>query len=372
MCSFGALLDLVYRIGYQITKRRFRIPKHLDVIFRYAKYVILAVLIVMALMDVAVAKFSPWDAFGMVFTVGSVPNFPLLIRILLPGVILLLLILAASLFIERFFCRYLCPIGAVFAASSAGRLARIEKRRDKCGKCQICTRSCPMGIDLSSMEVVKSVECIDCMRCIEACPRNNSRLIVARTKVPEKLVVMLAILLISTSYLTLSIINEKSQMAEDAAWASDGAHIETEASAAMESSIQTTTNTQGMSESIKDEMESTVGIPSPEVSPSPTPTISDSSMQGISYLDGVYQGSGEGFRGEVIVEVTILEGKIQDIVTISYSDDDKYFERASRIILSEVVDTQSAEVDAVSGATYSSEGLLQAIRDALSKAEASS
>lgn len=81
--------------------------------------------------------------------------------------------------------------------------------------------------------------------------------------------------------------------------------------------------------------------------------------------DGVYTGTGTGFGGSLTVEVTIENGKIQDISITDTQDDDSYLDKAS-VLLEQIVDAQGTEgVDAVSGATYSSEGILGAVGDAL-------
>ena len=94
------------------------------------------------------------------------------------GFILFILIAIASMFIERFFCRYLCPLGAVFAIISKLKIAKIRKLRTKCGDCRICTNNCAMEIPLYKYDVIKSGECINCMQCITACPRKNITLTV--------------------------------------------------------------------------------------------------------------------------------------------------------------------------------------------------
>lgn len=86
------------------------------------------------------------------------------------------------------------------------------------------------------------------------------------------------------------------------------------------------------------------------------------------YADGTYQGAGEGFKGNITVSVIIKNGKITEIKIVSREDDDPYFTNAKNGILSKVIDKQSTAVDTVSGATYSSEGILSAIDNALKKA----
>ncbi len=89
-----------------------------------------------------------------------------------------------------------------------------------------------------------------------------------------------------------------------------------------------------------------------------------------AYADGTYYGSGTGFRGTITVKVVISGGVIKSISVVSSSDDAAYFNRAVNL-LSTIVSTQSTNVDTVSGATYSSVGLINAVRNALSKASIS-
>lgn len=85
------------------------------------------------------------------------------------------------------------------------------------------------------------------------------------------------------------------------------------------------------------------------------------------YVDGVYTGSGEGYKSTITVAVTISGGKISQIDVVSQDDDAEYFSRAQGLI-AQVLAKQSTAVDVVSGATFSSEGILSAVEDALSKA----
>lgn len=86
-----------------------------------------------------------------------------------------------------------------------------------------------------------------------------------------------------------------------------------------------------------------------------------------SYKDGVYTGSAQGYGGITTVEVTISNGQITDIKILSHHDDSPYINNASSLI-DAIINAQSTNVDAVSGATYSSSGIINAVRDALSKA----
>ena len=87
-----------------------------------------------------------------------------------------------------------------------------------------------------------------------------------------------------------------------------------------------------------------------------------------SYTDGTYEGTGTGFGGSVDVKVTIENGQIQNIeITSAENEDGTYLETAKDVI-PKILDAQSADVDVVSGATFSSTGIKDAVADALKKA----
>lgn len=96
-------------------------------------------------------------------------------------------------------------------------------------------------------------------------------------------------------------------------------------------------------------------------------SAADYGIDAANLKDGVYTGSGTGFSGTITVQVTVQGGKIVAIEVLSTSDDAAYFNRA-RGVISSVIAAQSTSVDTVSGATYSSKGILMAIRNALIQA----
>lgn len=90
-----------------------------------------------------------------------------------------------------------------------------------------------------------------------------------------------------------------------------------------------------------------------------------------AWLDGVYTGSGSGFGGDVKVEVTVQDGKIASIKVLSHKDGSSYMNKAKSVI-NRIISKQTTNVDTVSGATFSSQGIIKAVRNALSKASGTS
>ena len=86
-----------------------------------------------------------------------------------------------------------------------------------------------------------------------------------------------------------------------------------------------------------------------------------------TYLDGIYTAEAMGFEGEITVQITVAEDKITDITLLSAEDEEEYLSRAKQVIPA-ILEGQSPNVDAVSGATYSSTGILNAVKLALAKA----
>ncbi|MBE5987803.1 MAG: 4Fe-4S binding protein [Paenibacillaceae bacterium] len=304
LCSFGAMGDFLWYLTKKTGKKGLKVSEKVDGWLKNLKYVIL-MFIILGIWTFHLGNLDsmtgPWAVFGMYSKIGSLPSVRYLFT---TGGLLLLLIIAGSFLIERFFCRYLCPLGAVFAILSRFRLFRIKKERSKCGSCRLCTSKCSMGIPLYQYDTVTSGECIDCFECTSVCPRHNAR--------------------------------------------ANGAPVAVSAvSAAAMFGLVYAGNTQAQMVS------------------SQTPvTVQVQSNTG-NYIDGTYTGTGQGFRGETKTSVTVENGNITDITVLSYEDDKPYFSKAVEKVTAEIINSQSTEVDAVSGATFSSNGIMESVANAL-------
>ncbi len=87
------------------------------------------------------------------------------------------------------------------------------------------------------------------------------------------------------------------------------------------------------------------------------------------WKDGVYEGTGSGFAGNLTVEVTIANGVIDNIEVVDYGNDDEAYVNMAVGVIDDMLETQSFEVDTVSGATFSSKGIKDAVAAALQEAE---
>ena len=306
ICSFGAMQDLLNAVG-KLIPFKVKIPEKADKYLKLLKYAVLA-FVVIGVWGFSVTGdliWSPWTVFGMYSSLSAWSSLEYFLTL---GGAFLLFIIIGSLFIERFFCKYLCPLGALFALVSRTRLNPIKRRSEKCGSCKLCTAKCSMSIPLYKYDEVSSGECINCLKCTEVCQNDN-----ITTETLPAISGTLAVTAIAGLYYA-GVLTNTPLVAEN---------------------------------SDKD-----------------TNTVSDAQESGI-YKDGTYTGTGKGFRGNTKVTVTVEKGVISDISVDSYKDDEEFFSRAESGIISAVIRSQSADVDAVSGATFSSKGIIDAIKNAL-------
>ena len=347
MCAFGSLGDFIYEITAKIRGRRPRVSEKIDHAFKFLKYIWL-VLLVWLVWIMGFSGFSsanPWDAFGMLFTVGKAPAIVYVLTNLLPAFLILTGIVVGSAFVHRFFCRYLCPLGAVFAVFSKARITAIRKERTDCGRCRACTNACPMGIPLYQMDMCRSGECIDCMACVAACPRGNAELAVSGSSVRPIVAGATVTAVVAGLYYAGS-------------FSADLLGTNAVTSVQSSSTAQSGTSSQQGAQS-------TLGTLTVNSS-----SESASSAATLQYKDGTYQGSGTGFRGgTTTVSVTVQNGKITGVHVVSTDDDQQFFDRAYSSVTQSILSSQSTQVDAVSGATYSSQGIMEAVANALNKAK---
>jgi len=178
MCPLGTIQDLVNRFSKYMQKKipAFRkavaaLRKRsarlavLDRYLRYLKYLVLVWAVggaasfgYMVFRDV-----DPWSALINIAEFSFTPGF-----------VVLVVLLVASFFVERPWCRYACPLGAV--SGLAGKLSPVYLKRNEsaCTSCGVCSRSCPMGLQVHTAETIKSVDCISCLECVGSCPRNGA------------------------------------------------------------------------------------------------------------------------------------------------------------------------------------------------------
>lgn len=146
---------------YVATPARPTIAQLLDRWLRLLKYVILAWALIGAAVTgtMVIRGVDPWAA---LITVGEPAG--------IGGLIVLAIVAVASLFVNRPWCRYACPLGAAIGLIGQVSPLRLQRQGDQCLGCSLCHRACPMGLAVERMSDVTSPDCIMCLECAGSCP----------------------------------------------------------------------------------------------------------------------------------------------------------------------------------------------------------
>jgi polyferredoxin len=168
VCPFGALQDLLDWVRKKLHLPQIVLPARLDRVLTYGRYVTLAGILYATITSVKL-WFADYDPYRTIFGLGWLFEFNLAEQ--WPAYVVALGIVAGSLFIKRFWCRYLCPLGGVI--SILGNLSLLRIRRDEagCKSCAVCNAPCPVRVDVAQAKPAVSADCIGCLECVEACPR---------------------------------------------------------------------------------------------------------------------------------------------------------------------------------------------------------
>ncbi|BCS80418.1 4Fe-4S binding protein [Anaerocellum diazotrophicum] len=344
VCAFGSILEWVHFLGKKLFKKTFDMPKKLDNFLKMLKYLVLTYLIVIVWTFGKTSYADPWNAFDNLLSL----NFD--IKTYLPSFIFFAFVLILSLFVNRAHCRYFCPLGAIFNIISRAKLLFVKKADKNCGKCRICSIACPMGIDMSNVENYKG-ECIACVKCIESCPRLNIELNITKTKIDPRYTSAAAIagvFSVASFFATSSVepLNKK--------------FVSAKPSTTFSQSIRTENNKDSRENQTESKNTSFGSKNSQATTQKSTPKI---------YKDGIYTGEGFGYRPGLVVQVIIKNDKITDIKIISHQETPNFAQLPFEIIPKEIIESQSTNVDIISGATRTSYGIIMAVEDALSKAK---
>jgi len=158
LCPFGALQELTNKIARFLHVPQLKISYGVNNRFAAIKYVIFILLFGVSFYDMALAeKLSEVEPFKTAIILKFVRDWPF--------VVYAVLLLIAGLFIERFFCRYLCPLGAALAIPARLRIFNWLRRYSTCGNpCQLCAVECPVQA-IEPEGPINPNECIQCLNC---------------------------------------------------------------------------------------------------------------------------------------------------------------------------------------------------------------
>ena len=195
LCPIGTLSESLWMLGRRLLGKNITVTKWLDYPLRSLKYFLLLFFVYFVSgMDVPTLKAFIYSPYNKVADIKMYMFFANITSFALWMVIILMMF---SLVIKNFWCRYLCPYGALLGALSWLSPLKVTRNKSTCVDCELCTKVCPANIRVhkvgnhhstSPFGRVWSDECTNCLACVEACPVENTldiRATFTRTRIPS-------------------------------------------------------------------------------------------------------------------------------------------------------------------------------------------
>jgi polyferredoxin len=172
LCPVGTVSEWLWKAGRSIFGRNFAPPRWLDIGLRSLKYILMG-LFVWAVAGMSVEAIHAFLAspYGLIADVKMMNLF----RFMSVTTAVVLGVLAiASIFIQNFWCRYLCPYGALMGIAALFSPLRIRRDKDLCIDCAKCAKACPSMLPVDRLITIRSAECLGCMECVNVCPAEGA------------------------------------------------------------------------------------------------------------------------------------------------------------------------------------------------------
>ena len=172
LCPIGTISEYLWRAGKKLFKRNFYLPRWLDLPLRGLKYFLLGFFLwaisTMSVLGIRDFMLSPY---GLIADVKMLNFFR---HIGETGLIVLGIFVAASVLVPNFWCRFLCPYGALLGLTSWLSPSRIRRDTETCIDCAKCAKACPAALPVDKLVQIRSVECTGCLECVAVCPAQDA------------------------------------------------------------------------------------------------------------------------------------------------------------------------------------------------------
>ena len=172
LCPVGTLSEYLWRSGRTLFGRNFHVWRWLDIPLRGLKYLLLGFFMwaVSSMSAHSIAAFMRSD-YGLIADVKMLNFFRTMGE---TGAIVSSVLVVGSLVIQNFWCRYLCPYGALLGLTSWLSPLRIRRDPKACIDCNKCAKACPSSLPVDKLISIKSAECTGCLECVAVCPAQGA------------------------------------------------------------------------------------------------------------------------------------------------------------------------------------------------------
>jgi polyferredoxin len=172
LCPVGTLSEYLWRAGREIFRRNFQLPRWLDLPLRSLKYLLLGFFMwAVGNMSAGAVEQFMHSPYGVIADVRMLNFFRYLGE---TAAIVLFILVVASVLVQNFWCRYLCPYGALLGLASLLSPLRIRRSEPACIDCAKCAKVCPSALPVDKLVIIKSAECTGCLECVAVCPSEGA------------------------------------------------------------------------------------------------------------------------------------------------------------------------------------------------------
>ncbi len=169
ICPVGTLSELLGAPGRRLTGRLLAPPRWLDVPLRSLKYALMGFFLWVVLVKMPAAGIRGWlqTDYWKIADLKMLGFFrnPTALSVGVLGALV-----ALSVVTRNFWCRYLCPYGALLGLLSLGAAVKVQRDESRCTHCHRCTKNCPALLPVETLGRVRSPECLGCLTCVSRCP----------------------------------------------------------------------------------------------------------------------------------------------------------------------------------------------------------
>jgi len=172
LCPVGTISEYLWRAGKKIFGRNFNLPRWADIPLRGLKYLLLGFFVwAVSTMSARAIDGFMRSPYGVIADVKMLDFFRFIGT---TGLVVIGLLMVFSVFVQNFWCRYLCPYGALLGITALFSPVKIHRSTESCIDCAKCAKACPASLPVDKLVSIKSAECTGCMECVAVCPAQGA------------------------------------------------------------------------------------------------------------------------------------------------------------------------------------------------------
>lgn len=173
VCPIGTISELAWKLGVHLLGKNYKIYRPVDYVLRSLKYLLFGFFAYVILWKMSTAQITEFlnTPYWKVADIKMLKFFTEMTR---ATAITLTLLLFLSIIYKNFWCRYLCPYGAMVGLLGIFSPMKITRNKESCISCGRCAKNCPSLLPVDRLESPISPECTGCFSCVDSCPKKDA------------------------------------------------------------------------------------------------------------------------------------------------------------------------------------------------------